>query len=172
MANQKFESLKEAMAVALEMAINNKSNYLVSDENGNHVYAAKAASIVEANTDEELANMDWEIYADEIIDDLSLDCSSNSYNVKFDSGQEATKPSNEPYMVVSLGENNGDAVIYDESEGFSAKFPSGNLYHVYEDGGTQVDLVKKGEREYIGKINDDWTGDEKEAARWIAANCE
>jgi hypothetical protein len=55
---------------------------------------------------------------------------------------------------------------YDESEGFTLGI-DGKRYHVYEDNGTQVDVINGDGREYFGKIADTWTGDEEEAAKAI-----
>ena len=62
----------------------------------------------------------------------------------------------------------------DQIDGFSLEI-DGSHYHVYadEDGSTHVDLVMNdsksffAEREYIGQVNESWTGDEEEAARFI-----
>lgn len=56
----------------------------------------------------------------------------------------------------------------DEIDGFSLEI-DGLRYRVYADpdGSTHVDLSMGEEGEYIGKVNDLWTGDEEEAARYI-----
>lgn len=73
----------------------------------------------------------------------------------------------EVYKVITV---DGEKVLcIDEIDGFSLEI-DGQNYHVYADpdGSTHIDLVVNGEREdYIGKVNDQWTGDEKEAARYI-----
>ena len=71
----------------------------------------------------------------------------------------------EIYKVLMV---NGEEVLcIDTTDGFILEI-DGSRYHVYadEDGGTHVDLVMD-EREYLGKVNDQWTGDEEEAARFI-----
>ena len=71
----------------------------------------------------------------------------------------------EVHKVITV---NGKQVnCIDEIDGFSLEI-DGQKYHVYdEDGSTHVDLVVGDEREYIGKVNDKWTGDEEEAAIFI-----
>jgi hypothetical protein len=64
--------------------------------------------------------------------------------------------------------NNKKVSCYDESEGFTLGI-DGKRYHVYEDGGTQVDLVCGDDREYFDKISDTWVDDEEEAAKAILA---
>ena len=54
----------------------------------------------------------------------------------------------------------------DEAHGFSLEI-EGQKYHVYANKGTHVDLVVGDKREYIGKVNDFWTGDEMKAAKFI-----
>ena len=54
----------------------------------------------------------------------------------------------------------------DEIRGFSLEI-EGQKYHVYANKGTHVDLVVGNRRKYIGKVNDFWTGDEREAAEFI-----
>lgn len=62
--------------------------------------------------------------------------------------------------------NNKKVSCYDESEGYTLGI-DGKRYHVYEDHGTQVDVINDGNREYFGKISDTWMGDEEEAAKAI-----
>lgn len=73
----------------------------------------------------------------------------------------------ETYKVIVV---DGEQVkCIDEIDGFSLEI-DGQNYHVYADadGSTHIDLVVNGEKEdYIGKVNDQWTGDEEEAARYI-----
>ncbi len=71
----------------------------------------------------------------------------------------------EVYKVLMV---NGEKVLcIDTTDGFILVI-DGSRYHVYadEDGSTHVDLVMD-EREYLGKVNDQWTGDEEEAAGFI-----
>jgi hypothetical protein len=58
---------------------------------------------------------------------------------------------------------------YDESEGFTLEIDR-RRYHIYEDGGTQIDVVNGDGREYFGKIAETWIGDEEEAAKFICNN--
>lgn len=77
---------------------------------------------------------------------------------------------NEIYKVITVD----DKQVYciDQIDGFSLEI-DGSRYHVYADEeGSHVDLVLDsefiwGEREYIGKIDDDGTADEEKAARFI-----
>ncbi len=72
----------------------------------------------------------------------------------------------EVYKVLRV---DGEKVLcIDTTDGFILKINE-QKYHVYadEDGSTHVDLVMGDEREYIGKVNDKWTGDEEEAAIFI-----
>ncbi|MFA5715833.1 MAG: hypothetical protein WC998_08830 [Candidatus Paceibacterota bacterium] len=79
--------LQEAIANSLELAYDGGKNYVVKSESGDYVYTAKAQSINEHNTSEDLKNMNWGLYADETIDTLDLyskfDPDSN-YTVEFD----------------------------------------------------------------------------------------
>jgi len=59
----------------------------------------------------------------------------------------------------------------DEVHGFSLEI-EGQKYHVYTNKGTHVDLVVGDKRKYIGKVNDLWTGDEREAAKFILSYLE
>ena len=72
----------------------------------------------------------------------------------------------EVYKVLMVG--NKKVVCIDTTDGFILEI-DGQKYHVYadEDGSTHVDLVGDDGKEYIGKVNDQWTGDEEEAARFI-----
>lgn len=56
----------------------------------------------------------------------------------------------------------------DEIDGFSLEI-SGLKYRVYADGdgSTHVDLSMGEVGEYVGKVNDQWTADEEEAAKFI-----
>ena len=56
----------------------------------------------------------------------------------------------------------------DEIDGFCLEI-AGLRYRVYADpdGSTHVDLSMGEEGEYVGKVNDQWTGDEEEAAQFI-----
>lgn len=68
--------------------------------------------------------------------------------------------------------NDKRVFCYDESDGFTLEIGE-KSYYVYYDNGTQVELVSdgsRGGREYVGKISDEWTGDEKEAAAKILGN--
>lgn len=70
------------------------------------------------------------------------------------------------YKVITV---NGKQVnCIDETDGFSLEIDE-QKYHVYadEDGSTHIDLIMGNEREYIGKVNDFWSGDEEEAAKFI-----
>lgn len=60
----------------------------------------------------------------------------------------------------------------DEISGYTLQFPNGEKYNVYGDNeGTEVDFIAaSNEREYVGKVSDDWTGDEGEVAQWILQN--
>jgi hypothetical protein len=62
--------------------------------------------------------------------------------------------------------NDKTIFCYDESEGFTLGIGK-KRYHVYEDGGTQVDVINGDGREYFGKIADAWIGDEYKAAKAI-----
>ena len=79
------KNLNEALSYALKTAVETNNNYAIFDKKGNYVYVAKAAAIIQSNSEEELVNMDWDLYADEIINALNLDEESESYTVKFDS---------------------------------------------------------------------------------------
>ena len=78
----------------------------------------------------------------------------------------------EIYKIITV--NGKQVECIDQIDGFSLEI-DGSHYHVYadEDGSTHVDLVMDdgksffAEREYIGQVNDQWTGDEEEAARFI-----
>ena len=77
----------------------------------------------------------------------------------------------EVYKVLIVDDKRVECI--DQIDGFSLEI-DGSHYHVYEeDGGTHVDLVMNddksffAEREYIGQVNESWTGDEEEAARFI-----
>ena len=72
----------------------------------------------------------------------------------------------EVYKVLMV---DGEKVLcIDTTDGFILKI-DGQKYHVYadEDGSTHVDQILGNEKEYIGKVNDFWTGNEKEAAEFI-----
>ena len=72
----------------------------------------------------------------------------------------------EVYKVLMV---DGEKVLcIDTTEGFILEIADCR-YHVYsEDDGTYIDmLIDDDEREYVGKVNDQWTGDEEEAARFI-----
>lgn len=81
-------------------------------------------------------------------------------------GKEVTKMTGEVYKVITV--NGKQVKCIDEIDGFSLEI-DGQRYHVYvdADGNTNVDHVMGDEREYLGMINDLWTGDEEEAARFI-----
>ena len=73
----------------------------------------------------------------------------------------------EIYKIIAV--NSKQVKCIDEIDGFSLEI-DGQKYHVYADGdgSTHVDMIINGEKEdYIGKVNDQWTGDEEEAARFI-----
>ena len=71
----------------------------------------------------------------------------------------------EIYKIIAV--NGKQVKCIDEIDGFSLEI-EGNHYHVYgENDGTHVDQVMNDEKEYIGKVNDKWTGDEEEAALFI-----
>ena len=73
----------------------------------------------------------------------------------------------ETYKVITV--NGKQVKCIDEIDGFCLEI-AGQKYHVYADGdgSTHVDLVVNGTKEdYIGKVNDKWTADEVEAARFI-----
>lgn len=72
----------------------------------------------------------------------------------------------EVYKVLMV---DGEKVLcIDTTDGFILKI-GGFQYHVYgEDDGTYIDmLIDDDDGEYIGKVNDLWTGDEEEAAKFI-----
>ena len=72
----------------------------------------------------------------------------------------------EVYKVLMV---DGEKVVcIDTTDGFILEI-DGQKYHVYadEDNSAHVDQILGDEREYIGKVNDFWTGDEEEAARFI-----
>ena len=72
----------------------------------------------------------------------------------------------EVYKVLMV---DGEKVLcIDTTDGFILEI-GGFQYHVYgEDDGTYIDmLIDDDEGEYIGKVNNQWTGDEEEAARYI-----
>jgi hypothetical protein len=77
----------------------------------------------------------------------------------------------EVHKVITVNDKQVNCI--DEIDGFSLEI-DGQKYHVYadEDGSTHVDLVVGDEREYIGKVNDQWTGDEEEAAKFILFICD
>jgi len=72
----------------------------------------------------------------------------------------------EIYKIITV--NGKQVKCIDEIDGFTLEI-GGQEYHVYadEDNSTHVDLVVGDEREYIGKTNNQWTGDEEEAAKFI-----
>lgn len=76
------------------------------------------------------------------------------------------KMTGEVYKAITV--NGKQVKCIDQIDGFSLEI-NGQKYHVYadEDGSTHVDQVMGDEREYIGKVNDQWTGDEEEAAGFI-----
>lgn len=80
--------------------------------------------------------------------------------------KEVTKMTGEIYKIITV--NGKQVKCIDEIDGFSLEI-DGQKYHVYvdADGNTNVDQVMGDEREYIGMINDLWTGDEEEAAKFI-----
>lgn len=74
--------------------------------------------------------------------------------------------------------NGKEVKCFDANEGFVLDIDN-KIYIVYPeaDGTTHVDEatelgipVWQSEKEYLGKINDQWTGNEKEAAKWIINN--
>ena len=72
----------------------------------------------------------------------------------------------EVYKVLMV---DGEKVLcIDTTEGFILEIADCR-YHVYgEDDGTYIDmLTDDGGREYIGKVNESWTGDEEEALEYI-----
>jgi hypothetical protein len=76
------------------------------------------------------------------------------------------KMTGETYKVITV--NGKQVKCIDEIEGFSLEI-AGLRYRVYADpdGSTHVDLSMGEEGEYVGKVNDLWTGDEEEAAQFI-----
>jgi len=77
----------------------------------------------------------------------------------------------EIYKIITV--NGKQVKCIDQIDGFSLEI-DGSRYHVYgdEDNSTHVDLIVSddgffNEREYIGQVNESWTGDEEEAARFI-----
>lgn len=80
--------------------------------------------------------------------------------------KEETKMTGEIYKIITV--NGKQVKCIDEIDGFTLEI-GGQEYHVYadEDNSTHVDLVVGDEREYIGKTNNRWTGDEEEAAKFI-----
>ena len=72
----------------------------------------------------------------------------------------------EIYKVLMV---DGEKVLcINTTDGFILEI-GGFRYHVYgEDDGTHIDmLINNDEKEYIGKVNESWTGDEEEALNYI-----
>lgn len=70
------------------------------------------------------------------------------------------------YVYGMFTMNGKQVKCIDATRGFVLEI-EGQRYHVYAKKGTHVDLVVGNKREYIGKVNDSWTGDEREAAEFI-----
>src|SRR5690606_34633354 len=70
------------------------------------------------------------------------------------------------YVYGMFTMNGKQVKCIDATRGFVLEI-EGQRYHVYAKKGTHVDLVTGSKREYIGKVNDRWTGDEHEAAEFI-----
>ena len=72
----------------------------------------------------------------------------------------------EVHKVITV--NGKQVKCIDEIDGFTLEI-DGSRYQVYadEDGSTHVDQITSDGKEYVGKVNDFWNGDEKEAALFI-----